>query len=144
MALDLGGMSGLGALAGAGIALMAVFLVVLFVLNAVLLWLTAKIFKVGKGWGIPFGIAAIALVAGWLFGFLFSYVPLVGWLLGWLAGAVLNIFLVKTFYKLGLGKALLVWLVWAVFVFIVSFVLGLLALLVVGGAALAGGLRALA
>lgn len=96
--------------AGAGLGVASV--VIGIVLNALFLWLSAKIFKLrDKTFTTPLVIALIAGVVGFVLGFL----PVIRGIISLLVTIVLTVWLVKTKYRVDWGKAILVWLVAFVF-----------------------------
>jgi len=111
-----------GGMAAAGIGTGIVMAVVGIVVGALLLWLTAKIFKLSdKSFKTPLTIAAIAGVVGFVLGL----IPFIN-MIGWLAVIVLSIWLIKTKYRVDWGRAVLVWLVYFVLSLVAMFIIGML------------------
>jgi hypothetical protein len=111
-----------GGIGAAGMGTGIVLAVVGIIVGALLLWLTAKIFKLSdKSFKTPLTIAAIAGVVGFVLGL----IPFVN-LVGWLAVIILTIWLIKTKYRVDWGRAVLAWLVYFVMSLVVMFILGML------------------
>jgi hypothetical protein len=116
MALQIGMMGGLGI--GLGLLMAIVGIVV----GALLLWLTAKIFKLSdKSFMTPLIIAAIAGAVGFVLGL----IPFIN-RVSWLVVIILAIWLIRSRYGLGWGKSILVWLVYFVLSLVVMFVIGMI------------------
>ncbi len=100
-------------------------------ISALLLWLSAKIFKQKLSYGKSLGPAAIVVVSGLFFsliGLIDPIINIITSILGMLVGLALFLTLPSLLLKMEWNKGLLVGLVWMVF----SFVLGLI-LMVIGG-----------
>lgn len=110
-------------MAAAGMGVGVVLAVIGIVLGAVFLWLSAaKIFKLSdKSFVTPLTIAAITGVVGFVLGL----IPFVN-MIGWLVTIILAIWLIKTKYRVDWGRAVLVWLVYFVLSLIAMFIVGLL------------------
>lgn len=120
-----------------------IFTVIAAVLSGLLLWLTAKLFKLKGGFGTAFVIALLVGIVNWAIGFVFGFVPLVG---AWLGGVVsfvvsivMGVMLIKSKYRQDTGKAVVVWLVWFVLSMIATFILAFIAGILFVGAGLAMG-----
>ncbi|MBI4150962.1 hypothetical protein HY492_02440 [Candidatus Woesearchaeota archaeon] len=121
-----------------------IFAVIGILISSVLLWITAKLFKLKGGFSVAFMIALIVGVVSFLAQWILGLIPFIGAFLGPLVSLVLAIWLgitqIKGKYKVDTGKAVLVWLVW----FIMSVVLGMIvgfmmAFLLVGAGIAMGG-----
>lgn len=123
-----------------GIGLTAVLAIVNIVIGGLLLWVAARVMKVNKGWGIPYLIALIVGVVGFVLGL----IPFAGGVLAFIVNIALGLWLIKTKYKLAWGKAVVVWLIWFIASLIVGAIIGLIvAAVFIGGALAAGGIGAL-
>ena len=120
-----------------------VFAVIAALVSGLLLWITAKLFKLKGGFGTAFMIALVVGIASWAINFVFGFIPFVGGWLGGLVGIVVSILLgislIKSKYHQDTGKAIVIWLVWFVLSFIATGILALIAGVLFAGAAIAAG-----
>jgi len=111
-----------GLLGALGVSMGLVMLVLSIAVGAFFLWLSARIFDLrDKSFGTPMSIAAIVYVVSFLLGF----VPV----LNYFSGAVLivlEVWLIRSKYQVGLGKSVMVWLVTFVLSLVVMAVLAML------------------
>lgn len=108
----------------AGIGLSIVMAVIGILLGAVFLWLSAaKIFKLSdKSFMTPLTIAAIVGVVGFVLGF----IPVVRGVISWIVTIILGVWLIKSKYRVDWGKAILVWLVYFILSLVAAFLIGLI------------------
>ena len=120
------------ALTGMMVVTSLISTVIFIFINALLLMLAAKIFKLeDTSYKTALGITAILGVVSFVIGLLIGLLPAlagaVGWILTWvLIGVLLAMYLIKTKYNLEWGKAALVWLVYFVFGIIATIVVGMI------------------
>lgn len=123
-----------------GIGLSAVLALINIAISGLLLWVAARVMKVGKGWGVPYLIALIVGVVGFVLGL----IPMAGGILAFIVSIPLGLWLIKTRYDLAWSKAIVVWLIWFVASLIVGLIVGMVvAAVFVGSMMAAGGLGAL-
>jgi len=106
--------------------------VVMTILGSLILMLSAKIFKLKDqsfmtALKIVLILYVITLVLG-LIGLAALNIALIMSILSFIVVIALGIYLIKKFYKLDWGKAVLVWLVWFILSLIVGFIIGLILL----------------
>ncbi|MFH1052801.1 MAG: hypothetical protein V1740_00115 [Candidatus Woesearchaeota archaeon] len=126
--------------------------VVTIFIGALLLMLSAKIFKLkDQSYMTALYITTILGIVGFLIGLLSllgsSFILIAG-VIGFIVGIILGIYLIKIKYDLDWGKAVLVWLVYFVLSlivgFVIAFILGILFMAIgLGALGAAGGLGAL-
>jgi len=93
-----------------------IYLVIIFLLGVILLHVATKILDFKKR---SFGKAAGVLIAGSIVAFLLAFIPYVGRIVG-LIGFW---FLIKSFYDVSWGKAILAWIMSIVVAFIVALII---------------------
>ncbi len=112
-------------------------------LNALLLMLTTKMFKIAdSSYKTAIKLTAILGVLGFLIGVLSTfvkslsfYITIAQWIL---ISILLAVWLIKSFYNLDWGKTLLVWLVWFILYIILAFLIGIIVVSVIIGLLFAG------
>ena len=114
--------------------------VVMVFLGALLLMLSAKIFKLkDESYITPLKVAVIVYVIGFvlsLIGMASVSLAIVMSVLNFVVMILLGMYLIKIFYKIEWGKAALTWLVWFIFSLIASFIIGLIIAAIFAGAIL--------
>ena len=120
-----------------------IFAIIAALVSGLLLWITAKLFKLKGGFGVAFTIALIIGVVNWAIGFVMGFIPFVG---AWLGGIIslvvsiwLGITLIKSKYHQDTSKAVVVWLVWFVLSMVATFILAFIAGVLLVGTGLAMG-----
>jgi hypothetical protein len=121
--------------------------IIMIPLNALLLMISTKIFKIkDTSYMTALKVAAILGVVSIVLSVIGNFLPTVGQIIFWLSmiivSIVLALWLIKSMYSLDWGKAALVWLVWFVLSLIVGFIFALIIAAIVvlvgfGGLALA-------
>ena len=108
-----------------------VTVLIMIPLNALLLMISTKIFKINdssymtalKVAGILGGVSIVLSILG-------SFLPVIGQIIFWLSMAIVQIvlalWLINKMYSIDWGKTALVWLVWFVLSLIVGFILALI------------------
>ena len=123
---------------GTVITMQIITFVVMTFLGALLLMLSAKIFKLkDQSFKTAIKITLILYVIGLVLGLIgiFSLsLAVIMSILSFIVVIALGIYLIKTMYKLELGKAALVWLVWFIMSLIVGFIVGLIMAVIFAGA----------
>ena len=127
-----------------GFGLGIVFTLISVLVSAVLLWITAKLFKLKGGFVAAFIVALVVGVVNWTVGFVFGFLPVIGvWVGGivsFVANILVGILMIKNQYKVETAKGVLVWLVWFVMSFLLIGILaGLFALILAGVGIATGG-----
>ncbi len=118
------------ALTGALIVTTIITTAIFIFINALLLMLVTKIFKVqDQSYKSALWVAAIAGAVGLVFNWVIAAIPSSGVAVSsiinfLLIGVLLTLYLIKLKYKLAWGKAALVWLVYFLFALVVGFVIG--------------------
>lgn len=116
---------------------------VMIPLNALLLMLSTKIFKLAdSSYKTAIKIALIVGVIGLVLNFVGTAIGTFGFaitILNWVAISILlAAYLVKTNYNIEWGKAWLVWLVWFAFSIVLGIVVGIVMVFVIGAIFAAG------
>ena len=111
--------------------------IVMVIVSALLLMLSAKIFKLkDQSYMTALKVVLILYVINFVFsliGILSLPAALIMSILSFIVLIVLGIYLIKKFYKLDWGKSALLWLVWFILSLIAGFIVGLiLAAILVG------------
>jgi len=111
---------------------------VMIFLGALLLMLSAKIFKLkDQSYMTALKVTLILYVIGFvlsLIGMAALSTAIIMAVLNFIVLIVLAMYLIKTFYKLDWGKAALTWLVWFILTLIVGFIIGLIMAAIFAGA----------
>ncbi len=129
------------ALMGMMVVSQLIISVVMIFLGALLLMLSAKIFKLkDQSYKTALKIVAILYVIGFvlsLIGMASLSLMTVMTILNFLVMILLGIYLIKMFYKLDWGKAALTWLVWFIMSLIAGFIVGAIVMAIFAGAMIA-------
>jgi hypothetical protein len=114
--------------------------VVMVFLGALLLMLSAKIFKLkDESYITPLKVTVIVYVLGFvlsLIGMASISLAVIMSVLNFVVMILLGMYLIKVFYKIEWGKAALTWLVWFIFSLVASFIIGLIMAAIFAGAIL--------
>jgi hypothetical protein len=114
--------------------------VVMVFLGALLLMLSAKIFKLkDESYITPLKVTVIVYVLGFvlsLIGMASVSLAVIMSVLNFVVMILLGMYLIKVFYKIEWGKAALTWLVWFIFSLVASFIIGLIMAAIFAGAML--------
>ncbi len=133
------------AMLGTGLGFFAglIFAIIGIVVSSILLFITAKIFKLKGSFSTAFMIALIVGIVSYAASFILGFLPIVGGFLAPLISLVLSVYLgitqIKSKYHLDTGKAVLVWLVWFVMSFVLMAVISFIVAALFVGAGLAMG-----
>ena len=118
------------ALGVTGILIVLAVLVLSIILNAIALWVTAKLFKLKDSkYKTAFTTSVVAAIANLVIGIVLvkvlASIGLILTLIRLVVAFVVNSLLIKQFYKLETGKSFLVGLVWTITGWIISFIIAL-------------------
>ena len=119
--------------------------IIMIPLNALLLMISTKIFKIkDTSYMTALKVAVILGVVSIVLSIIGNFLPTIGQIIFWLSMAVVSIilalWLIKSMYSLDWGKTALVWLVW----FVLSLIVGFILALIIGVIVVMVGLGALA
>jgi len=120
------------ALTGSGVVIQIITTIVFILINALLLMVATKIFKVkDTSYKTALGITAILGVINFVIGLLVGLIPsiagIISTLLVWVVvGILLAMYLIKIKYGLDWGKAALVWLVYFVLAIVAYMILAII------------------
>ena len=114
-----------------GLIIGIVTIIIMIPLNALLLMISTKIFKIkDSSYMTAIKVACILGVVSIVLSIIGNFLPTIGQIIFWLSMIIVSIalalWLIKSMYTLDWGKAALVWLVWFVLSLIVGFILGLI------------------
>lgn len=105
--------------------------IIMIPLNALVLMISTKIFKIkDSSYMTALKVAAILGVVSIVLTIIGNFLPTIGQIIFWLSMAIVSIilalWLIKSMYSLDWGKTALVWLVWFVLSLVVGFIIGLI------------------
>ncbi|MBW2993561.1 hypothetical protein KY317_03240 [Candidatus Woesearchaeota archaeon] len=127
--------------AGTLIVMQIITTVIMIIVGALLLMVSAKIFKLkDQSFKTALKVVLIIYVINFvlgLIGIISLGTALIMSVLSFLVLIILGIYLIKKYYNLDLGKAVLVWIVWFILSLIAGFIIGIILGLILGGAMLA-------
>ena len=129
------------ALTGMLVGSQVIVAVVMIFLSALLLMISAKIFKLkDQSYMTALKIALIVYVINFilaLIGLAAASVAMVMTILSIIVLILLGMYLIKKYYKIAWGKAALTWLVWFILTLIVGFIIALIIGVIFAGAIIA-------
>ena len=117
---------------GGDILINLISAIVFIAVNGLVLWWLARLFKlkVKEPWKLAYKVALIAGIVSFILGFfpilIIALAGLTGTLIFFVINAIVLIYLITRFYKLALGRSILMWLGVFIADLIIGFIIGLI------------------